>query len=294
VADPNHRFIKVLSIFNYDREETGRYVFTDEGQTRFARLGGTWVDPNIAGIGLIPAVVMGLVLLKGRVRVAATTILSMAIVLTLSRAAIFSVVAGIILVALFHTMRSRHRLMLLSAFVMTAAAALLVPAVRTRILSSFGSDDAGAQDRGRALAEFPNVMSGHWLFGLGWGRQEWVDGAFAFKLNFVSNAPLIAIYRGGMIVGLCFLAVLAIGCVMSYRALRSDSLPAAIYGGIFIGFCVVALQLDHPVVTSPQSTAVFGMFLAFLVYVDRSRQSARSAPPIPTTSRVDTSMAKVN
>ena len=68
-ADPNHRFIKILSIFEYDREDTGRYVFTDEGQSRFARLGGTWVDPNIAGIGLIPALVLGLVLLKGKLRI---------------------------------------------------------------------------------------------------------------------------------------------------------------------------------------------------------------------------------
>jgi hypothetical protein len=76
---------------------------------------------------------------------------------------------------------------------------------------------------------------------------------------------------------LIFVAVLVIGCVMGYRALRSDSLPAALYGGVFIGFCVVALQLDHPVVDIPQMTAVFGIFMVFLVYVDRSRQS--SDPP---------------
>jgi hypothetical protein len=270
-ADPNHRFIKILSIFEYDREDTGRYVFTDEGQSRFARLGGTWVDPNIAGIGLIPALVLALVLLKGKLRVLATAILSMAVVLTLSRAAIVSVLAGIILVAFLHSMRNRNRVLLMGSLSLAAAGALMVPAVRTRMLSSFGSDDTGAQDRGRALAEFPNVMSGHWLFGLGWGRQEWIDGAFAFRLNFVSNSPLITIYRSGMIVGLVFLAVLVIACVMSYRALRSESLPAAIYGGVFIGFCVVALQLDHPVVTSPQSGIAFGIFLAFLVYLDRSR-----------------------
>ncbi|MDT5298946.1 MAG: polysaccharide biosynthesis protein PslJ, partial [Mycobacterium sp.] len=63
-ADPQHRFIKILHIFDYDREATGRFVFTDEGQSRFTRLGGTWVDPNMAGIGLVPALVMGIVLLK--------------------------------------------------------------------------------------------------------------------------------------------------------------------------------------------------------------------------------------
>lgn len=271
-ADPNHQFIKVLSIFDYAREETGRFIFTDEGASRFARLGATWVDPNIAGIGLVPALVMGVVLLKGKMRLAVTAILSAAIVLTLSRAAIFSVLVGIVLVALFHTMRSRHRLVLLGSVGFATVGALMVPAVRTRILSSFGSDDQGASDRGRALAEWPGHMSGHWPFGLGWGRREFVDGAYAFTLNFVSNSPLIAIYRAGIIVGLIFIAILVMGCVMSYRALRSDSLPAAIYGGVFIGFCVVALQLDHPVVDIPQSVIAFGFLLAYLVYVDRSRQ----------------------
>ncbi|MCW2557848.1 MAG: hypothetical protein JWP55_1812, partial [Mycobacterium sp.] len=94
-----------------------------------------------------------------------------------------------------------------------------------------------------------------------------------FQLNYVSNSPLIAIYRAGIIVGLIFLAVLVMGCVMGWRALRSDSFPAAIYGGVFIGFCVIALNLDHPVVDIPQSAAAFSIFMAFLVYVDRSRRS---------------------
>ena len=276
-ADPQHRFIRILHIFDYDREATGRFVFTDEGESRFTRLGGTWVDPNMAGIGLVPALVMGIVLLKGRMRVAVTAILSVAILLTLSRAAIFTVLAGVVLVALFHAMRARHRLIMVGSICLGMASALLVPAIRTRILSSFGSDDTGAQDRWRSLAAWPHNMSGHWIFGLGWGRREFVDGSFAFNLNFVSNAPLIAAYRAGTIAGLIFVAVLVIGCVMGYRALRSDSLPAALYGGVFIGFCVIALQLDHPVVDIPQMTAVFGIFMVFLVYVDRSRQS--SDPP---------------
>jgi len=280
VADPQHRFIKILSIFDYDREATARFVFTDEGQSRFTRLGGTWVDPNMAGIGLVPALVMGIVLLKGRMRIAVTAIVSVAIVLTLSRAAIFSVLAGVFLVLLFHAMRSRHRLAMLGTIAFGSVCALLVPAIRTRILTSFGSQDQGALDRWASLAAWPHNMSGHWLFGLGWGRREFVDGSFAFNLNFVSNAPLIAAYRAGMIAGLIFVAVLIIGCIMSYRALRSDSLPAALYGGVFIGFCVVALQLDHPVVDIPQMTAAFGILLTFLVYVDRSRERPDPLQPV--------------
>jgi polysaccharide biosynthesis protein PslJ len=282
VADPNHRFISILHIFDYDREATGRFVFTGEGENRFSRLGGTWVDPNMAGIGLVPALVMGMVLLKGKMRVAVTSILSVAILLTLSRAAIFSVLVGVILVGLFHTMRARTRLIMLGSIVFVVAGALMVPAIRTRIASSFGADDQGAQDRTKSLLAWPGQMTGHWPFGLGWGRREFVDGAYAFQLNFVSNSPLIAIYRAGIIAGLIFIAVLVMGCIMGARALRSDSLPAAMYGGVFIGFCVVALNLDHPVVDIPQSVAAFSVFLTFLVYVDRSRQRPDPLLQAPT------------
>jgi len=278
VADPNHRLIRVLRIFDYDRETTGRFVANAEGEATFTRLGATWVDPNVAGIGLVPALVMSIVLLKGKVRLGVTAILTVAVCLTLSRAAIFSVLAGVLLVLVFHTMRARTRVFMLAFIGIAAASALLVPAIRTRITNTFGGQDTGAQDRWRSLVAFPDTMSGHWMFGLGWGRKEFVDGALAFQVNYVSNSPLIAIYRAGAIVGLVFLAVLVLGCIMGWRALRSDSFPAAIYGGVFIGFCVIALNLDHPVVDIPQSVAAFSIFMAFLVYVDRSRQS----PDAPT------------
>ena len=41
--------------------------------------------------------------------------------------------------------------------------------------------------------------------------------------------------------------------------------------GSFIGFCVVALNLDHPVVGIPQATLTFSVLLVFLVYIDRAR-----------------------
>ncbi len=281
-ADPNHKFIKIFSIFGYDREETGRFVFSNKGESRFTRLGGTWVDPNGAGIAFGVALVLCIILLRGKMRAACTAILSVAILLTLSRAAIFSVLVGLLLVLLFHTMRSRDRQIALGGIGLVVVGSLLTPFIRKRIFTSFGSDDTGASARGDALTAWPHQMSGHWLFGLGWGRPEFKNGAYSFKLNIVANAPLIAAYRAGIIVGLVFVAVLVIGCVVSYRALRSDSLPWAIYGGVFIGFTFVALQLDHPVVDIPQTTLTYSVFLAFLVHVDRSRQSRAAPLPGPT------------
>jgi hypothetical protein len=94
--------------------------------------------------------------------------------------------------------------------------------------------------------------------------------------NLPSNAPLIALYRGGILVFIAFMAVVVIGCVVAYRALRSDSTPNAIYGGIFIGLCFVQMQLDHNVADVPQQVVLYSIFLAFLVYIDRGRIDAKA------------------
>ncbi|BBY48987.1 hypothetical protein MARA_24550 [Mycolicibacterium arabiense] len=287
-ADPTHRFIKAFSAFGYGLVETGRFVYTDEGAQRFARLGGLWVDPNMAGVGLTIALAVGVLLLTGPLRVGVVTILSVAILLTLSRAAIFSVLVGVILVLLFHGMRARNRALVLGAMGAVAAGAMLTPAVRTRLFSSFSSDDVGSSARGDALRAFPGQMAGHWPFGLGWGRPEFKDGNTAFTLNFVANVPLITIYRAGLIVGFAFLVVLAIGCIMSSRAIRGDSGARALYGGIFIGVCLVALQLDHMVATIQQVTLMFSILLVFLVVVDQDQKSSRHAQTAaeePVTNR---------
>ena len=270
--DPNQTSFRYLRVIGYAAQYTAtRFAFTDEGASRSIRLGGTWVDPNVAGICMVTGLCVCIILFQGWRRVLLAAVITTALLLTLSRAGIFSVVGGLLLVLVFHNMRSRDRALLFGGLATAAIAAMLAPPVRRRILTSFRTDDAGSSSRLEALRDFPGLMKGHWPFGLGWGRLEFRDGEFAFTLNHVSNAPLLTIYRGGIFAGLAFLAVLVIGCVMGYRALRSNSLPGAIYGGIFIGFCVVALNLDHPVVGIPQATLTFSVLLVFLVYIDRAR-----------------------
>ena len=50
-------------------------------------------------------------------------------------------------------------------------------------------------------------MAGHWGFGLGWARPEFIDPEFSYLFNLPSNAPLIALYRGGILVFIAFMAV---------------------------------------------------------------------------------------
>jgi polysaccharide biosynthesis protein PslJ len=276
-VDQEQRLLKPLKIFGYGigaglRENTALYVYSDEGSTigRTIRLGGTWVLPNSAGFALTTALVMCLILFRGWVRSALSAILLIALLLTLSRATIFSLAIGLLLVFIFHSMRARDRQIAMGVVGLVAAGALMTPMIRDRVLASFASDDKGRSDRVRALQAFPDQLSGHWVFGLGWARPEFLSGEAAQSTNYVSNAPLLTVYRGGVITGLIFIAVLVIGCVMGYRALRSSWLPNAVFGGVFVGLAVVYMNLAQSVVDMPVMALQFSILLAFMFYVDQS------------------------
>ncbi|MGB8404120.1 MAG: O-antigen ligase family protein [Mycobacterium sp.] len=263
--------------------KVGRFA-VGQGSETFQRLGGLWLDPNAAGIGLVVGIAVAAIMFAGWQRVVIMTILAASIALTLSRAAMLSVLIGIALVFIFHNMRTRDRQVIIGALFLAFAAAMAVPAVRTRLLGSLGHNDAGASDRMAAIREFPGRMGDHWLFGWGWSLREFKDGAYAFEQNFVSNAPLIAVHRGGVIVGLSFVLVVAIGCVMAARLIRTNSLPHAFYGGVFIAFSVIALNLDHPVVVIAQITFLYTFFITFLIYSDElRRKGALDTPGVDTT-----------
>lgn len=284
--DPNQTAFRFLRIFGYAAEFTGpRFAVSNFGATQLIRLGGTSVDPNGEGIALVIALAVAIIVFQGWRRLVLFGIIGVALLLTLSRASIFSVVFGLLLVLVFHGMRLRDRLLSLGALTAVVIAAALTPEIRTRFLSAFASDDRGANDRLASLRDFPHQMTGHWWFGLGWDRREFTDGDYAFLLNHISNAPLLTVYRGGIFAGLAFVAVMVVGCVCAYRAIRSDSLPWAVYGGVYIGFCVVALQLDHPVAGSPPAQLNFAVMLAFLVYLDRQRNNALQNLPAAVPDR---------
>ncbi|OZC60366.1 hypothetical protein CH267_05335 [Rhodococcus sp. 06-621-2] len=264
VADPSGRLIRYLSPFGYGtEEESTRFVYTDGAAT--VRLAGTYIDPNAAGIGLFVALMLCVLLIRGRLRIALALLLFGSIVLTLSRAALFSVVFGVLLMLLFQNLRTRERAAIIGGFALAFVGALAVPTVRNRVFSSFGSGDAGSSARGDALVDFPGHMAGHWLFGLGWGREEFKDPGTAFDVNYVANAPLLSVYRGGIFTGLAFLAIIVVGAYLGYRCLRSRNWEHGFIGGGFIGFSVVALQLDFPVVTIPATTMAFSVLIVFLI-----------------------------
>lgn len=286
--DQNNTALRIFEPFGYLPEAiTPIFAQGGDGVTATIRLGGTWVGANGAGLNLALALGLSVLLFSGWRRTVLILIVTAALLLTLSRASIFSVVAGVILVLMFGSMRIRDRAATIGLTVLVAAGALLAPPVRDRLTSAFAGRDVGSIARADALRVFPSQMANHWQFGWGWGRPEFLDPQYSYIFNLPSNAPLVTFYRGGILPFLAFIAVVIISIVMSYRALRSNSLPLAMYGGIVIGVSVVQFNLDHNVSDVPQNVLLWSMFLAFVVYADDARKDA-AAHELANTSSTST------
>jgi hypothetical protein len=276
--DQNNTALRIFQPFGYLPEAiTPIFAQGGDGVTGTIRLGGTWVNANGAGLNLALAVGLAVLLFAGWRRTVLVLITTAALILTLSRASIFSVAVGVVLVLMFGAMRARDRAATIGVGLLIAAGALLAPAVRDRLTSAFAGRDVGSIARADALRVFPGQMANHWQFGWGWGRPEFVDPAYSYVFNLVSNAPLVTLYRGGILPFIAFVAVMVISIVMAYRSLRSNSLPLATYGGIAIGLTVVQFNLDHNVSDVPQNVLLWSMLLAFVVYADDARKDAAAA-----------------
>ncbi|GAB2642160.1 hypothetical protein GCM10027169_07920 [Gordonia jinhuaensis] len=260
-----------------------RYYLGADG-TQAVRLSGTYIDPNAGGIFLFIGLGLSLALYRGTTRVVFSVVIAVAMLATLSRSAIAATVVAAIILVLFHRMRTASRTNLVIGMVVCAAAALSVPTVAERLLSSFGSSDKGSADRGSALAEYPSQMAGHWWFGRPWASPEFVDAKVNYQTNFVANSPLLSTYRGGVFVGLAFTAVLIVGILVAARRVRHRRFEVALLGAGFISFAITALQLDYPVVTLTPVTAVFSMFIAFMVAAPRVVTQAEPSPEPATES----------
>jgi hypothetical protein len=161
---------------------------------------------------------------------------------------------------------------------------MTVPAIYRRIATSFGSQDRGAIDRAAGYESYVYSMKGGWWFGLGWGRPEFTDEVLGTKTNYIANSPLLSIYRGGIFVGIAFVLVLVAGLVLAYRNSRESPWESGVIGAIFVGFALVGLQLDFPVVTIAPLTMVWAVLIAFLsanpvLREESAPQLASAAPP---------------
>lgn len=282
-VDKGQKSLALLKPFGYDiarvavgerggQDQLVNYAFGPDG-SRSIRLGGTWIAGNGASLAFLIAIAICLLLFEGWRRNGMVLVLTAALLLTQSRQALVTLFVALVLVAVLHAMRARHRWYAAGVFATLLIVTFSVPIIRARLLTAFASSDPGGAARRASLSDFPSQMGGNWLFGLGWARPEFRSGAASYALNLISNAPLLHIYRAGILVGFAFVIVCLIGCVIAYRALGSRSFPFAFYGAVFIAFCLVALQLDHGAADVPQTTLCFSVLLAFLVYISRSMRA---------------------
>lgn len=276
VFDQNNSALRIFQPFGYLPEAITPIYAQGADGTGTIRLGGTWVNANTAGLNLALALGLAILLFAGWRRTMLILVITAALLLTLSRASIFSVAFGLILVLIFGAMRTRDRAATIGLGLLVAVGALLTPAVRDRLTSAFAGRDVGSMARADALRVFPSQMAHNWQFGWGWGRPEFIDPEYSYLFNLPSNAPLITLYRGGFLPFIAFVAVMLISIALSYRALRSNSLPLAMYGGIMIGVTVVQFNLDHNVADVPQNVLLWSMLLAFVLYVDDARKDAEA------------------
>ena len=265
--DKSGTFLNKLSPIGYGNTGTiGTHLrFYESSMGSVVRLTGTYVDPNIAGIIIFVAAIAAIAMFRGAPRLLLASILLAGLVMTLSRAAIFSFVLAVVVLAAFGAMSPRLRAAIAGGAVTAAVAAAGVPSIAERIFSSFSSDDKGSADRSAAIADYTSTMTGRWWFGHGFGAPEFTDEVIGFHTNYVANSPLLTIYRGGLLAGAAFVAILVVGAVTAYRALRRPPWEAGVIGAGFIGFAVVALQLDFPVVTNPPVTMAFSVLVALLI-----------------------------
>ena len=264
-VDRQGRLLNRLSAFGYDTKG-GNLRLVQGSESASVRLTGTYVDPNMGALVLTVALVLAVALLRGLPRVLATGLLGIAILLTLSRSSIATVAVGLLVLVIAGRITWRPRLALSSMVAAGAILALSIPVVRNRLFDSFGPTDTGSQARWAALADFRRSMEDHWWFGLGWGIDAFRDPSAGQAVNYVANAPLLTVYRAGVVVGAIFVVFLLIAVVRSIALLRTGTFAQAVTGAGLFAMCLVALQLDFAVALLPPATMAFGVLLAFATH----------------------------
>lgn len=276
LLDPRGIVARVLTFTGIDPDRPNVQVVAGS-QMVSTRLNGTYFEANVAAFILAGAFLLALAYTTGRVRVLVAVVIGAGLLLTLSRTGLATVVIALVLLILRTGGRRRNRMALVG--IAGIAAAVAVPAVRHRLLDSFGSTDTGTAARVKALRDFSSAMDGHWVWGLGWDRPEFRDSALAFKANIVANTPLATSYRGGVILGGLVVAVMIVLVVRSWRY-ASRGFGEAVVGCAIIGFVTVAMQLDYPAVTQPSATVLISMLIALSMPGNLSSGAGREGPRV--------------
>lgn len=265
VVDPFGVTLSRLAVVGYHGDGgNAQLVPSDNGN--ILRLTGLYVESNIAGLVLLTGLIFAVALFRGVPRIVLAGVIGTALTLTLSRSAIGTVVVAALLVLVMSRADRRLKRLILGSGVLALFLAFAIPIVRARLFESFGPNDTGSTARGQALQQFVSSVDGHWWTGIGWVREEFRESTVAATVNYVANAPLLTIYRGGLVIAIPFMIMLLAGVLRSLRVLRRGTTAGAVLGAGLIAMVVVALQLDFPVVTQAPATTVLAIFIGFVAH----------------------------
>lgn len=265
VVDPFGVTLSKLAVVGYHGDGgNAQLVPADSGN--ILRLTGLYVESNIAGLVLLTGLIFAVALFRGVPRVVLAGVIGTALTLTLSRSAIGTVVVAAFLVLVVSRADRQLKRLIVGSGVLGVFLAFATPIIRARLFESFGPNDTGSTARSQALEQFVTSVDGHWWTGIGWVREEFRESAVAATVNYVANAPLLTIYRGGLVIAIPFVIMLLAAALRSARLLRRGTTTAAVLGAGLIAMVVVALQLDFPVVTQAPATTVLAIFIGFVAH----------------------------
>ncbi|MCK0438072.1 O-antigen ligase family protein [Gordonia alkaliphila] len=281
---------KIMARMGYRvTDETTRY-FVENGQRGAVRLAGTYIEPNIAGLFLVIGLIAVVYTFRTSFAVLCAAIIGTAIALTLSRSAMFTVIAGLLLLLVLSKLPVGARILAFGTMAVGLLVLLSDDTIARRLLDTGSAQDSGAFERMNAYERFTGYMDGHWIFGVGWGRPEFFSQEWGYTVNFVANTPLLTFYRGGLLVFLAFVAVILGGLVLSFRMLRADSFRLAAVGAGFAALNGIAIQLDFPIVIVPMVTLVYSFLVAILIQAARDpAMKARTSNPTDDPEKRGTS-----
>jgi polysaccharide biosynthesis protein PslJ len=276
-----------LGVIGYLRNGADARYFLLGGVSQAQRVTGSYTDPNTAAIfflcGLAASASLRNRVLRGVTRGA----LLVALGGTLGRGALIGSAVAVVAFVLVGR-GTRQRVLGMTALAIAASIVLAVPATRERLITTGSGGDVGVSDRATQLREFPSVLAGNWTFGLGYGRPEFRDSAIAYQVDEVANAPLAAVYRGGIMEGVGFAAWYGLALALALRLLRTRRRTHRDHGIVLLAFAVAALT-GYGTVLIPELVGLFALQISLasaMVASERVIPDAGTAvdPEPPRTS----------
>jgi O-antigen ligase len=247
-----------LGKLGYLRSADDARYFILNGVSQGQRVTGSYTDPNIAAIFFICGMAACSAINNRVLRPAVRCILLVAAAGTLSRGAMLGATVAVVLFVALSRAGLWRRSLALAVLALGAAVLLSIPATRDRIATTGTSADIGGNDRITQLHTFAQAMGDDWWFGLGFGRPEFRDGAIAYQVNQVANAPLISIYRGGLVAGAGFVAWYATALALGLRLMRTRSKHGRAQGLALVAFVITALT-GYGTALIPELVALFSL-----------------------------------